>query len=761
MALSRSFMPIDSIHLIAQQLSIRPSQVEAVAALLAEGATMPFIARYRKEATGSLDEIAVGAIRDRLDQLQELKERRASILKSLAQHGHLTDELNAKVLSAESMAALEDLYLPFRPKRRTRAAAAREKGLDPLARLLFEQKGVAPETAAAGFLDPEKGVQTIEDALAGARDIIAEMINEDVSARARLRAYFWKNAHVTSKVSPGKEATGAKFRDYFDWQEPALSAPSHRVLAMRRGEREEVLNLSWQPPEAEALDLLDAMFVTGAAADAEQVRTAVHDAYRRLLSRSLETELRLTVKVQADTEAIRVFAENLRELLLAPPLGPRRVLAVDPGFRTGCKLACLDEQGRLLHPATIFPHGSERQRSEAAHEILKLVEKYRIEVIAVGNGTAGRETEQFLRALRLPAALAIVPVDESGASVYSASEAARQEYPDLDLTVRGTVSIGRRLMDPLAELVKIDPKSIGVGQYQHDVDSAALRQALDDVVASCVNRVGVDLNQASLELLTYISGLGPQLAQNIVTHRNAHGAFRSRTELLEIPRLGPKAFEQCAGFLRIRNGDNPLDASAVHPESYPVVQAMASDLGCNVSILLEDPGMRAKIDLPCYVSSTRGLPTLQDILAELEKPGRDPRREFELFTFARNVADLTDLSPGMRLPGVVTNVTAFGAFVDVGVHHDGLVHISELSDRFVKNPLEVVKVHQKVEVTVLSVDTERRRFALSMKTGPEHRQRSRPPAAASPISKANPSARRMSPRPFHNPFEQLLKKPGE
>ncbi len=752
-------MSIDSIHLIAQHLSIRPSQVEAVAALLAEGATIPFIARYRKEATGSLDEIAVGAIRDRLDQLRELNDRRAAILKSLAQNGHLTDALKATVMTAETMAVLEDIYLPFRPKRRTRAMAAREKGLDPLARLIFEQKGAVPETAAAGFVDPEKGVETIPDALAGARDIIAEMINENVPARTRLREFFWKNAQVVSKVSSGMETSGAKFRDYFDWQEPAASAPSHRVLALRRGEREEVLNVSWLPPEAEALDLLDAMFVTGTAADSEEVRTAAHDAYRRLLSRSLETELRLAVKERADADAIRVFAENLRELLLAPPLGPRRVLAVDPGFRTGCKLACLDEQGRLLHHATVFPHGSDRQRSEAAQDVLQLVEKYRIEVIAVGNGTAGRETDQFLRALSLPPALAMVQVDESGASVYSASEGARLEFPDLDLTVRGTVSIGRRLMDPLAELVKIDPKSIGVGQYQHDVEPAALRRALDDVVVSCVNCVGVDLNQASLELLTYVSGLGPQLAQNILAYRHAHGPFRSRTELLHVPRLGPKAFEQCAGFLRIRGGDDSLDGSAVHPESYPVVQAMASDLGCSVSILLADAGLRSKIDLTGYISPTRGLPTLQDILRELEKPGRDPRREFEIFAFARNVADLTDLSPGMRLPGVVTNVTAFGAFVDVGVHQDGLVHISELSDRFVKNPLEVVKVHQKVQVTVLSVDAERRRFALSMKTAPERRERSRRPTAASPSLQPPPPVRRASPRPFHNPFDQLLKKP--
>jgi len=752
-------MSIDSIDAIAQQLSLQSSQVQAVAALLDEGATIPFIARYRKEATGSLDEVAVGAIRDRLDQMRELNDRRAAILKSLAQNGHLTDELQVAVAAAETMAVLEDLYLPFRPKRRSRAMAAREKGLEPLARTIFAQQGAIPEAAAAGLVDPEKGVDTIPDALAGARDIIAEMVNEDAAARTRLRDYFWKNAQIVSKVSSGKETTGAKFRDYFDWQEPAASAPSHRVLAMRRGEREEVLTLSWLPPEAEALTLLDAMFVTGTGADSELVRAAVHDAYRRLLSRSLETELRLAVKERAEADAIRVFAENLRELLLAPPLGPHRVLAVDPGFRTGCKLACLDEQGRLQHHATVFPHGSDRQRSEAAQAVLKLVEQYRIEVVAVGNGTAGRETEQFLRSLPLPADLAVVQVDESGASVYSASEAARREFPDLDLTVRGTVSIGRRLMDPLAELVKIDPKSIGVGQYQHDVEPAALRKSLDDVVVSCVNRVGVDLNQASLELLTYVSGLGPQLAQNILAYRHEHGPFRSRMQLLQVPRLGPKAFEQCAGFLRIRGGEDPLDGSAVHPESYAVVQAMASDLGCSVSSLLADAGLRSRIDLPRYISPTRGLPTLQDILRELEKPGRDPRREFEIFAFARHVADLSDLSPGMRLPGVVTNVTAFGAFVDIGVHQDGLVHISELSDRFVKNPLAVVKVHQKVEVMVLSVDIERRRLALSMKTAPERQESARRPAAGSRGRPPSPPVRRPSPRPFHNPFEQLLKKP--
>ncbi|HSV93887.1 MAG TPA: Tex family protein, partial [Desulfobacterales bacterium] len=718
-------MGLHHVTAIARELSLQEDQVAAVASLLAAEATVPFIARYRKEATGSLDEVAVTAVRDRLQQLAELDLRRVAVLKSLEQHGHLTEELRQRVEAVESLAALEDLYLPYRPKRRTRAMIAREKGLEPLARLLLEQAGTDPTTAAQGYVNPEAGVPAAEDALAGARDIIAEIVNEDATARSLLREFFGRKAVIASRVAAGAEATGAKYRDYFEWQEPAASAPSHRILAIRRGEAEDVLNLTVLPPEPDALALLEGTFVRGDGEDAAQVRAAVHDGYRRLLGRALETELRVALKERADQEAIRVFAANLRELLLAPPLGRKRVLAVDPGFRTGCKAVCLDEQGQLLHHDTLFPHGSERQAEEAARKALDMAARFGSEIVAVGSGTAGRETEQFFRAISFPTPIPVVRVDESGASIYSASEVAREEFGELDLTVRGAVSIGRRLMDPLAELVKLDPKSIGVGQYQHDVDQAALRRSLDDVVVSCVNSVGVDLNQASKELLTYVSGLGPQLARNIVAHRNANGPFRSRSQLREVPRLGPKAFEQCAGFLRIRDGDHPLDASAVHPESYPVVEAMASDLGCAIGDLLSDPGLRARIELPRYAGPAVGLPTLQDILQELAKPGRDPRLGFELFAFAQGVNELKDLVPGMRLPGVVTNVTAFGAFVDIGVHQDGLVHVSELSDRFVRSPMDVVKVHQKVEVRVLSVDSERKRIALSMRRadGPAPPQR--------------------------------------
>jgi protein Tex len=747
---------------IAQELHLQERQVAAVAALLSEDATIPFIARYRKEATGSLDEVAVTAVRDRLQQLVELDSRRAAILKSLEQHGHLTDELKQRVEGVETLAALEDVYLPYRPKRRTRAMIAREKGLEALARLLLEQTGVEPPAAAGNYVNPEAGVLSADDALAGARDIIAEIVNEDASARAGLRDLFNRKSVISSRVVAGAEVPGAKYRDYFEWQEPAASAPSHRILAMRRGEAEDALNVAVLPAEPDALALLESVFVRGQGEDSAQVREAVHDGYRRLLSRSLETEMRVALKERADLEAIRVFAGNLRELLLAPPLGRKRVLAVDPGFRTGCKAVCLDEQGKLLHHDTLFPHGSERQAAEAARAASGMVERFASEVIAVGSGTAGRETEEFFRAIPFPHPVPVVRVDESGASVYSASEVAREEFGDLDLTVRGAVSIGRRLMDPLAELVKIDPKSIGVGQYQHDVDQIGLKRTLDDVVVSCVNSVGVDLNQASKELLTYVSGLGPQLARNIVAHRNANGPFLSRAQLREVPRLGPKAFEQCAGFLRIRDGEHPLDASAVHPESYPVVAAMASDVGCTVTHLLTDAGCRSRIDIHRYLSPAVGLPTLQDILQELAKPGRDPRRSFEFFAFAQGVNALKDLAPGMRLPGVVTNVTAFGAFVDIGVHQDGLVHVSELSDRFVRNPLEVVKVHQKVEVRVLSVDAERKRIALSMRKAPgasssDGAAPAGPKTAPAPKTPAGPQ-RRTKNEPFNNPFADLLRK---
>ena len=700
---------------IAQELGLISKQVQATADLLNEGATIPFIARYRKEATDSLDEVAITAVRDRLNQLMELDKRREAILKSLEERGQLTDELKEKILSAETMVVLEDIYLPYRPKRRTRATVAKEKGLEPLAQLLFTQDDMDPVTEAAAFVDPEKGVASADDALAGARDIIAEWVNEDQTARARLRDGYSSKAVFKSKVIQEKEAEGIKYKDYFDWEEPVNKAPSHRILAMRRGEKEGFITLRVLPPEDEALGILDGLFVKGEGPASQQVRISVHDSYKRLLSPSMETEIRLATKKRADEEAIRVFVENLRQLLLASPLGQKNVLAIDPGFRTGCKVVCLDRQGKLLHTETIYPLQSEKSAADAGSKILEMCERFLIEAIAVGNGTAGRETETFIRSLDLSKNIQLVMVNESGASVYSASEVAREEFSDQDVTVRGAVSIGRRLMDPLAELVKIDPKSIGVGQYQHDVEQGALKSSLDDVVISCVNHVGVEVNTASKQLLTYVSGLGPQLAKGIVEYRNEYGPFQSREMLKKVPRLGPKAFEQAAGFLRIRDGENPLDRSAVHPESYPIVDAMARDLGCSVLDLMRDEKLRKRIDLKQYVSEKVGLPTLNDILSELSKPGRDPREQFETFRFAEGVEKIEDVKPGMKLPGIVTNLTAFGVFVDIGVHQDGLVHISELSHRFVKNPAELVKVHQKVSVTVLDVDLERRRISLSMK----------------------------------------------
>jgi len=744
------------IETIASELQLKESQVKAVSDLINEGATVPFIARYRKEATDSLDEVSITAIRDRMQQLAELDARRESILKSLETHGHLTDELKDNILAAQTLAVLEDLYLPYRPKRRTRAMVAREKGLEPLARLIFEQNGVDPVKEAIQFIDPEKAVETEEMALAGARDIIAEIINEDQQARTTIRDLFFAGAVIHSRVVTGKETEGAKYRDYFDWQEPAASAPSHRILAMRRGEKEDILNLSIAPPEEQALKILEDLFVKGEKGDSAEVKSAVQDCYRRLLSRSMETEMRLAVKERADLEAIRVFSENLRELLLAPPLGARKVMGLDPGYRTGCKLVCLDAQGKFLHNDTIYPHTSNKQKEDAARKIRELVDQYQIEAIAVGNGTAGRETEAFLKDMDLNRNIQVVMVNESGASIYSASDAARQEFPDLDLTVRGAISIGRRLMDPLSELVKIDPKSIGVGQYQHDVEQTALRQSLDDVVISCVNRVGVEINQASVQLLTYVSGLGPQLAKNIVAFRDQNGPFDSRDQLLQVPRMGPKAFEQSAGFLRLRNGANPLDASAVHPESYNVVFAMAGDLHCNVTDLMQKPELRAGIDINRYTSDQIGLPTLKDIIAELARPGRDPRQEFEKFAYAEDVTTLSDLKPGMKIPGIVTNVTAFGAFVDIGVHQDGLVHISELSDGFVKNPSHVVRVQQKVTVTVLDVDLERNRISLSMKTIPG--STSPKPSTTARVNKPRPlpQGKKQKNTPFNNPFADLL-----
>lgn len=754
-------MPINPIETIAAETQLGLPQVKAAAALLREGNTIPFIARYRKEATGSLDEVAIITIRDRLEQIEQLEARKAAVLKSLETHGHLTDELRGKIAAAASLAVVEDLYLPYRPKRRTKATAAREKGLEPLATRILAQRGEDPQALAAAHVDSENGVDTTADALEGARHIIAEWINEDAEAREAMRTLYLDRGVLESRAAAGAESRGAKFRDYFEWKEPALTAPSHRILALRRGEKEDILNLRIAPPEDKALALLERRFVTGAGADSDQVRLAAQDAYKRLLARSMETEIRLRLKEKADTEAIAVFAGNLRELLMAAPLGPKRVLAVDPGFRTGCKVVCLDRQGKLLHHETVYAHRNEDGDRRAAAILAGLARRFEIEAIAVGNGTAGRETLALVRSIDVLQDCPAILVDESGASVYSASEAARREFPDLDLTVRGAVSIGRRLMDPLSELVKIDPKSIGVGQYQHDVEPSALKQALDDTVISCVNAVGVDLNRASVELLTYVSGLGPQLAANIVAYRNEHGAFTHRRQLTQVTRLGPKAFEQAAGFLRIHAGENPLDASAVHPESYPLVHAMARDLECSVAGLMSDPALRSRIELPRYVTGTVGLPTLQDILAELGKPGRDPREAFELFEYAPGVKEITDLVPGMSLPGVVTNVTAFGAFVDVGVHQDGLVHISELADRFVRDPAKVVRVHQKVRVRVLAVDLERSRISLSMRSdaAAPRAAKSRPEKRRKPAKSRSgkpPQRKPDNPRPFHNPFADVL-----
>jgi uncharacterized protein len=711
-------MKLVHIDLIAKELKLLPKQVHATATLFEEDATVPFIARYRKEMTGSLDEVAITTIRDRLAQLAELDKRRETVLKSIADQGKLTDELKEKILAADSLTVLEDLYLPYKPKRRTRATIAKEKGLEPLAQRIWEQQDCDPMTEAAAYVDPKKDLPSVDEVLAGARDIMAEWVSEDQPARARLRELFLEQGTFQTAVIPGKEAEAAKFSDYFAWEEPVATAPSHRILAMRRGEKEEFLTFRVLVSEFDALRILESLFVKGAQAASAQVKLAVHDSFKRLLGPSLETEVRLLTKKRADEEAIRVFADNLRQLLLASPLGQKSVLAIDPGFRTGCKVVCLDRQGKLLLNTTVFPHQSEREASDAGKVIRTLCEKFTIEAIAIGNGTAGRETEAFVRKLDLPRSIAVVMVNESGASVYSASDVARAEFPDHDVTVRGSVSIGRRLMDPLAELVKLDPKSIGVGQYQHDVDQPALKHRLDDVVMSCVNSVGVEVNTASQQLLTYVSGLGPQLARNIVEYRDTNGPFSSRARLLKVPRLGPKAFEQAAGFLRIRDAKNPLDASAVHPERYALVETMARDVGCTVADLLREEQRRKQIDPKKYVNDQVGLPTLNDIVAELAKPGRDPRQQFEAVTFAEGIEKIEDVKPGMKLPGIITNVTAFGAFVDIGVHQDGLVHVSQLADRFVKNPSDVVKVQQKVTVTVLEVDLARKRISLSMREQP-------------------------------------------
>ena len=700
---------------IAEELKLRTQQVHQTLQLLADGATVPFIARYRKEATGGLDEVEAITIRDRFDQLQELQKRRESILTSLTEGHHLTEELKAKVLAAETVAALLDIYLPYRPKRRTRALIAKEKGLEPLAKVIFGQSNVEPFMEAEKFINPDKGVEQVDDALAGARDIIAEWVNEDAVARGKLRKLFVRKAMLTSKVIKGKEIEGIKYKDYYDWEEPLAKAPSHRILAILRGANEGVLNFHILPADQEALAILDRQFIKADSSATQQVRLAIQDGYKRLIAPSLETEMRQDAKKRADEAAIQVFAENLRNLLLAPPFGQKFVLAIDPGLRTGCKVVCLDASGQLLHTDTIYPLAPHNRTEESALKLKTLIDQHNVEVVAIGNGTGGREAQAFCKGIDFGRKVSVVLVNESGASVYSASQAGREEFPDYDVTVRGTVSIGRRLMDPLSELVKIDPKSIGVGQYQHDVDQKALKKSLDDVVASCVNAVGVAVNTASKQLLSYISGLSPRLAANFVAHRNAHGKFNSRQELMKVAGMGPKTFEQAAGFLRIDGAANPLDASAVHPESYPVVERMAKDMNCSVSDLIQDAKRRGKIKLEQYVTETVGIPTLTDIIDELAKPGRDPREPFDLFTFTEGINAITDLRVGMKLAGVVTNVTAFGAFVDIGIHRDGLVHISELSDRYVRDPHEVVNVHQQVTVTVIGIEIERERISLSMR----------------------------------------------
>jgi len=704
---------------IASELGVRPQQVSATVALLEEGATVPFISRYRKEATGTLDEVQVAAIRDRLEQLKELDKRREAILKSIEEQGKLTPELKKAIDQSETMARLEDVYLPYKPKRKTKASIAKEKGLEPLATRIFEQQLAHVQEEAEKYLNLEKEVNSIDEALQGARDIIAEWISENASVRGNLRTLFLKEGVFASRVIAGRETEAAKYKDYFDWSEPIKTAPSHRVLAMRRGEKEGFLMLDALPEETVSISILEKEILkAGRSGAIEQVKLAIKDAYKRLLKPSIETEIRLHTKKKADEEAIRVFAENLRQLLLGAPLGEKVVMAIDPGFRTGCKLVCLGAQGQLLHYETIFPHEPQRQIAAAGQCIRTLVDKFSVQAIAVGNGTAGRETEAFVKSLGLNKSVQVVLVNESGASIYSASEVARNEFPDLDLTVRGAVSIGRRLMDPLAELVKIDPKSIGVGQYQHDVDQQALKNSLDDTVISAVNKVGVEVNTASKELLTYVSGLGPQLAQNIISFRQEFGPFKSRAQLKKVPRLGDKAFEQAAGFLRIRDAKHPLDQSAVHPERYELVEKMAKDLKATVQDLMSSEELRTKIVLQNYVSETVGIPTLQDIVEELAKPGRDPRAGFEVFEFQEGVNSMADLKIGMKLPGIITNITAFGAFVDIGVHQDGLIHLSHLADRFIKDANEVVKVAQQVEVTVLEVDIVRKRIALSRKADP-------------------------------------------
>ena len=703
-------------QMIAAELKLPAHRIANTLKLLQGGATIPFISRYRKEATGGLDEVQIGDIQTRYEKLCELSKRKETVLSTIEEQGKLTPELKARISACWNTTELEDIYLPFKPKRKTRAEAARAKGLEPLALLLMMQKENNLAIKVRNFVKGE--VKDEEDALKGARDILAEQISEDERSRNLMRNQFQRQALIQSKVVKGKEAeeASAKYRDYFDFCEPLKKCSSHRLLALRRGESEGVLKVTIFPEDEDMCnERLQRLFVRANNECAHQVEEALTDAYKRLLKPAIETEFAALSKEKADEEAIRVFAENLRQLLLAPPLGQKRVMGIDPGFRTGCKVVCLDAQGTLLHNEAIYPHPPKSEYAQASRKIVKLVEQYKIEAIAIGNGTASRETEQFVTSQRYDREVQVFVVSEDGASIYSASKTAREEFPDYDVTVRGAVSIGRRLMDPLAELVKIDAKSIGVGQYQHDVDQTKLKASLDQTVESCVNLVGVNVNTASKHLLTYVSGLGPTLAQNIVDYRTENGPFESRRQLLKVPRMGAKAYEQCAGFLRIPQAKNPLDNSAVHPESYPIVEQMAKDLNCTVADLIKDKELRSKIDLKKYVTDTVGLPTLTDILQELDKPGRDPRQKIQVFEFDKNVRTLNDLQEGMELPGIVTNITNFGCFVDIGIKENGLVHVSQLADRFVSNPADVVRIHQHVRVKVMSIDHERKRIQLTMK----------------------------------------------
>jgi len=712
MATENTVIPSKFISLIATSLQLSEKQIRNAIQLFNEGATIPFISRYRKEMTDGMDEVQLGDTKDQYDKLCELAKRKVAVLKSIEDQDKLTPDLKARIDICWSITELEDIYLPFKVKRRTRAEIARERGLEPFAKMLMKQQSNDVRHMAVSFVKGDVG--DADDALKGARDIMAEWMNESEAARNSIRTIFSREAVITSKLIKGKEEEAQKYRDYFDMNEKLARCSSHRLLAMRRAETEGFLRVNISPDDDHCLERLERIFVKGETESSQQVSEAVTDAYKRLLKPSIETEFASESKAKADTEAIRVFAENLRQLLLSPPLGQKRVLGIDPGFRTGCKVVCLDAQGNLLHNETIYPHPPVNETAQAMRKVQKMVEAYDIQAVAIGNGTAGRETEQFIQNTRFDREVKLFVVSENGASIYSASKIAREEFPEYDVTVRGAVSIGRRLMDPLAELVKIDPKSIGVGQYQHDVDQSQLKKALDQTVENAVNRVGVNLNTASKHLLIYISGLGPQLAQNIVNYRTENGAFKSRKQLMKVPKMGAKTFEQCAGFLRIPDSENLLDNSAVHPESYGIVESMAKDLKMDIKELIRQKDLKKSIDLQKYITPSVGLPTLNDILLELEKPGRDPRSEIQVFEFDANVKTISDLRTGMELPGIVTNITNFGAFVDIGIKENGLVHVSNMADRYISNPAEVVSVHQHVNVRVLEVDIERKRVQLKL-----------------------------------------------